>query len=188
MEKKCCKCQSSKSLEEFYSNPNTTDRKHSWCIECCRSARLSRYVPSSVKPPPSATCTTCGEPNKLSSKGRRTKCKICRDRVWEENCRRRGLDPNELRASQHRRRAKLEGLIPDWKVPEDAVCQICGDQEKIVRQDGKKASLCIDHCHETGKVRGFLCRSCNTGLGGFRDRVDLLNQAISYLIVAQARV
>lgn len=41
--------------------------------------------------------------------------------------------------------------------------------------------LSIDHCHDSGYVRGVLCQPCNIGLGGFRDRVDLLLGAVGYL-------
>ena len=39
----------------------------------------------------------------------------------------------------------------------------------------------IDHDHATGKVRGGLCRNCNTGLGMFKDSPELLLQAIEYV-------
>lgn len=39
----------------------------------------------------------------------------------------------------------------------------------------------IDHCHNTGKIRGILCSSCNKGLGMFKDNTKLLNKAIEYL-------
>jgi len=39
----------------------------------------------------------------------------------------------------------------------------------------------IDHCHQTGKVRGILCFGCNVALGGFKDSPALLRRAAEYL-------
>ena len=53
-------------------------------------------------------------------------------------------------------------------------CEIC--RERI---SGK--NVCIDHCHVSLGVRGYLCVKCNAGLGMFRDSVSLLRHAITYL-------
>jgi len=39
----------------------------------------------------------------------------------------------------------------------------------------------IDHCHETGVIRGLLCSPCNLGLGQFRDTPEFLIAAAEYL-------
>lgn len=55
-------------------------------------------------------------------------------------------------------------------------CKICGRDQL---QNGKRLSL--DHCHETGEIRGLLCNNCNLGLGNFRDNPTFLREAIRYL-------
>jgi hypothetical protein len=54
-------------------------------------------------------------------------------------------------------------------------CQIC-DQP----QD-ERGRLHVDHCHATGKFRGFLCSNCNCAIGLLKDDIGTLNKAIAYL-------
>ena len=39
----------------------------------------------------------------------------------------------------------------------------------------------LDHCHSTGRVRGILCRSCNSLLGFAKDDISILLSAMDYL-------
>jgi hypothetical protein len=41
--------------------------------------------------------------------------------------------------------------------------------------------LHVDHCHVTNKVRGLVCRRCNTGMGMFKDDAALLQAAADYI-------
>lgn len=43
------------------------------------------------------------------------------------------------------------------------------------------ANLVIDHDHDNGMARAWICDSCNTGLGRFKDDISLLKKAIKYL-------
>lgn len=61
-------------------------------------------------------------------------------------------------------------------------CAICELPEtRSNGRDDRKSSLAVDHDHKTGKVRGLLCSTCNTSLGGFKDDPKLLSKAIEYL-------
>lgn len=55
-------------------------------------------------------------------------------------------------------------------------CVICGTHQKDLKQ-----RLFVDHDHDTGEIRGLLCSRCNTGLGMFKDDIDILLNAIDYL-------
>lgn len=51
-------------------------------------------------------------------------------------------------------------------------CPIC------LRDD---VDLHLDHNKDTGKIRAFLCRSCNMGLGLFHHDADRLHRAAVYI-------
>lgn len=55
-------------------------------------------------------------------------------------------------------------------------CAICNiGIEEVSRM------FAVDHCHDSGKIRGLLCGQCNTGIGLFKENVKIFNKAISYI-------
>lgn len=59
---------------------------------------------------------------------------------------------------------------------QDGCCKICGKYFTEYKRD-----FSVDHNHTTGKVRGLLCNSCNTGIGLLGEDIDILIKAIKYL-------
>ena len=51
------------------------------------------------------------------------------------------------------------------------VCEVCGTTE----------NLCYDHCHNSMKFRGVLCKKCNIGIGALGDTLDGVTKAMNYL-------
>lgn len=60
-------------------------------------------------------------------------------------------------------------------IAQNGVCKICRQKCSTGRD------LAVDHDHESGRVRGLLCSSCNNGLGRFQDNALLLRAAADYL-------
>lgn len=61
-------------------------------------------------------------------------------------------------------------------------------KERVVSECGRYCGICgntkllyLDHCHKTGKIRGILCRSCNIGIGMFRENSEIILKAIDYI-------
>ena len=46
---------------------------------------------------------------------------------------------------------------------------------------GQPAELNIDHCHETGRIRGLLCFKCNTALGQLGDTPSSIREVLEYV-------
>lgn len=61
---------------------------------------------------------------------------------------------------------------------QNGVCAIC----KTHTTDNRGQRLHVDHCHQTGKVRGILCGKCNSILGFVDDNPDWLDKAKAYLL------
>ncbi|MBZ9577682.1 Hpy99I family type II restriction endonuclease [Patescibacteria group bacterium] len=84
-------------------------------------------------------------------------------------------------------RKQLEGINPTPKAkrkwlknkPQNKPfeCPICAKRTIA----GITSKVVLDHNHRTGKVRGWICDSCNTGIGRFKDDIELLKRAIKFL-------
>ena len=114
-------------------------------------------------------------------------CRACRREAWR---RKYALDPTPFihtvnlwqkthRTTAERREFHLRGKYgitsieyDQLRVIQNGACALC------FRTDRK---LGVDHNHQTGKVRGLLCNSCNTALGAMNDDPDRLQNAIQYL-------
>lgn len=57
------------------------------------------------------------------------------------------------------------------------LCPICKKRSIV----GITAKIVADHDHDTGNIRDFICDSCNTGLGRFKNGSNYLNNAINYI-------
>ncbi len=112
-------------------------------------------------------------------------------RAARENLAKRGgrkRTPEE--AKIHGRRQSLRrnfDLTPeeydDMFQDQNGLCAIClrPERTKASKSTSTPKRLAVDHDHASDRIRGLLCASCNTGLGLFEDRFDLLEAALDYL-------
>lgn len=118
----------------------------------------------------------------LDSKGLpREKCKECTAKeaaIWRRN------NPEKHRAiyqrNNHKSNLRLRfGItIEQYNIlvaQSDGLCSICREPESRDRR------LSLDHDHESGEIRGFLCCRCNLLLGNIKDNIKLLQGAVEYL-------
>lgn len=162
--KKCKTCQKTKSLGSFTRRKERTGQ---YTVDCkiCRAEKAKKYR----------------EKNKKKVKSYEAQY---RKNNKEERNRKNKLRLRRLRASnpEYDKSYKLKwnyGItLDEWNVlfkKQDKSCAICKSKTSGAR------GFSTDHCHKTGKVRGILCHSCNTSLGGFKDDINILEAAINYL-------
>ena len=79
---------------------------------------------------------------------------------------------------------KHYGVTYEWYqaklIEQKDCCAICKLPETS-KIKGNTLALAVDHCHDTGKVRGLLCRACNNAIGALKHSEEILRTAIEYL-------
>lgn len=139
------------------------------------------------------TCSKCGLTKKAEefnidrTRGKLiSRCKACRNAAciaWRKSKPTYETDRYQATKQHTRERhlvRKYKVSLADYNamlVAQKGGCAICGALER----DQFKGVLHVDHCHETGRVRGLLCRGCNHMLGSIKDDTRLLQKAIDYL-------
>ena len=122
-------------------------------------------------------CADCKElkpysdfpPSKKAKDGCHSYCKVCNNRRSQES--RQRLHGG----SRHYHLRHRYGLGADGF-------------DRLVAEQGGRCAICgrpspehVDHDHMSGDVRGILCFNCNGGLGQFKDDLDALSAATTYL-------
>lgn len=65
---------------------------------------------------------------------------------------------------------------------QSGVCAVCGEPpSSITAKTGETRALCVDHDHQTRKVRALLCHSCNTLLGHIEANPQRIQLLLTYL-------
>lgn len=164
--KQCRICGEVKSLEEFYRSPGMADGHRHDRKVCNLAEKKRRYDADPAKA-------------------------IARVKKWQqENADRLNAYRREHNATPERKRKQRDGYYRrTFGLSADEVdamleeqgggCAICGARPE------RLASLHVDHCHETGRVRGVLCVRCNQGIGQFEHDPERLRRAADYLGVAR---
>lgn len=97
-----------------------------------------------------------------------------RPNVWRSECK-------ECRAYKKpipkRLKREYEAKHPRPKVGDNFYCRVCENTFTI--QNTRDVNL--DHDHKTGRIRGYICNRCNTGLGNFDDNIAILERAIEWI-------
>jgi hypothetical protein len=104
----------------------------------------------------------------------REKCKERARRRYREK-------PEQVRFEQRRKHLRVSyGLTVEkyneMVASQQGRCAICSGLPTL------HGRLYVDHDHDAGKVRELLCHSCNIALGMLKDRLDLCEKVIEYLL------
>ena len=183
----CLDCGLTKPLEEFPAAQRRSDGRASYCRPCMNVRSRESYArrkiaaggsvrPREPLPEGSRRCPDCGLVKPLdefprsrnAKEGRGAYCRPCHNARGKASKERNG-------GARHYHLVRRYGIsaaeVAAMVEAQGGLCAICREAPAVH----------VDHDHVFGTVRGVLCFNCNGGLGQFRDRTDVMRQAIDYL-------
>lgn len=149
----------------FFVGLNISARIHKSDLTFLNSKEFGDLFPRKI-------CNVCHKIRKTelfdlnqSGKGdrpvRRPSCKDCRKRI----------DGVGMTAADRKKWNKVKPEFVEFE------CPIC----KKITIPPITSKVVLNHDHQTGIPSGWICDSCNTGLGRFKDDISILQHAIEYL-------
>jgi hypothetical protein len=141
------------------------------------------------------TCSKCHQQKSLSeffarkssNDGLQYSCKLCsNERVNRIRANNRDYMKTYIRSDAGKtsqRKHRLKKLYNLTECKYDAIlknqnykCACCKTSKP-----GGRGRWHVDHCHDSGLVRGLLCHHCNVGIGNLGDSVEGIENALNYL-------
>lgn len=204
-EKTCSKCNVVRPLSEFYKKKNSLREE---CISCWKARCAKDYEKRKMKIPSDnlvylfsegsmKKCLSCSKEkafsefhkSRIQKDGFSVYCKSCK-KIDGEIYRKKNNDV--IKKRRREKKEKNPNIDRDWWyrktygididtynrmfIEQGGLCKCCGRH-----QSEFKKSLCVDHHHSTGIVRGLLCIQCNSAIGYVREDASVLRRMIDYI-------
>lgn len=87
-------------------------------------------------------------------------------------------NPHKRKSQRLKKYGITHAEFEDMMTAQGGKCAICGHQDT----ENRNFFPVVDHCHNSGKVRGLLCMNCNQGIGKFKDEPERLRRAAEYIL------
>jgi hypothetical protein len=144
------------------------------CTKCKQIQEIDQFPKHKhYKDGLSSWCRKCLRSNTDAWEVRNKERKALKGKQWQSR------NPRSRANSKFKDRYGITIDIYDKMVlKQNGQCAIC--HKNAI--DNLKGKLFVDHCHETSVVRGLLCHECNSGIGNFKDNIELLIRAVKYLV------
>lgn len=174
--KTCTSCKQEKD-NQFFRLRSDTGKRRSICKTCRTLAEKKRRDKKEkseyylgilenreLRTQGKKRCKTCGEVKCLRKE-------FSKNTHWCKDCFKAWYQKNKQVILEQNRANYYKRTYGTTREELGKCCEICGREE----------NLAIDHCHDSGKVRGLLCRQCNSAIGLLQDDPLLLEAARRYV-------
>lgn len=149
-------------------HPDQAVHARGLCGACYQALRAS----ASFSPRAGGRVNECGHPDREHEA--RGLCKKCYTQAYRAE-----KGDYDRRARRDYRLRKDYGLsaaeVDDMYAAQGRKCKLCDSAIPTI------IKAHVDHCHDTGRVRGILCFTCNKALGMLGDNEQGLLRALAYV-------
>ena len=143
------------NISNFNKNKSEKDGYERICKDCRRLKRESKR-----------------EEKKISA---REYYSTNRLRIQEDQRERYKKNNRSVRAKDLQRKYGISEEVAYLAVDNKIPCMICKSYDRV----------CIDHDHDTGMVRGFLCTKCNLAYGMLQENSKNIARLLTYAIASE---